>query len=79
MPVINPRVLDDAQRAAILQGFAPLLNRAIRDVADELEQADRQEFDDQIIGALGLDVEREQIYDGLRGLVEIRATANSRT
>ncbi len=76
MHMIDTNVLDDAQRADILEGFAPLLDREILDVADELEQADRQEFDDRIIRSLGLHVEREEIYDCLRGLVEIRSTAN---
>ena len=77
MHMIDASVLNDEQTAAILDGFSPLLNREILDVADELEQVDRQEFDDRIIEALGLHVEREHIYDCLRGLVEIRSTANS--
>ena len=77
MHMIDPSVLNNQKRAEIVDGFLPLLNREILGIADELEQADRQEFDDQIIEALGLHVEREQIYDCLRGLVEIRSTANS--
>ena len=77
MHMIDPSVLDNKQRAEILDGFLPLLNREILDVDDELEQADRKEFDNRIIEALGLHVEQEQIYDCLRGLVEIRSTANS--
>ena len=77
MHMIDPSILDNEQKAEILGGFLPLLNREILGIADELEQADRQEFDDWIIEALGLHVEREQIYDCLRSLVEIRSTANS--
>ena len=77
MHVIDVSKLNDKQKARILGGFSSLLNREILDVADELEQADRQEFDDQIIKTLGLKVEREQIYDCLRDLVEIRSTQNS--
>ena len=75
--MIDANVLSCKQRARILDSFSPLLKREILDVADELEQTDRQEFDDQIVAALGLHVEREQIYDCLRSLVEIRSTANS--
>ena len=77
MHMIDASVLDREQRAEILDGFSPLLSREILGIADELEQVDRQEFDDRVIGALGLHMEREQIYDCLRGLVEIRSTANS--
>ena len=74
MPIIDVSKLNDEKRTIILDGFAPLLQREILAVADELEQDDRQEFDDRIIRILGLDVEREQIYDSLRNLVEMRST-----
>ena len=77
MNMLDPGVLNRQQGGEILRAFSPLLNREILGVADELEQVDRQFFDDTVIGAFGLDVEREHIYESLRGLVEIRTTANS--
>ncbi len=77
MHMINPSILNNKKREEIVDSFLPLLSRKILGVADELEQADRQKFDDRIIEILGLHVEREQIYDCLRSLVEIRSTANS--
>ena len=55
--------------------FAPLLNRDILNVADELEQADRIAFDDAVIAAFGLEIGRQRVYDALLSLVEIRLTA----
>ena len=76
MHMLDFSVLNRHQEDEILRAFAPLLDRKISDnIADELEQGDRQVFDDTVIGAFGLDIEREHIYESLRGLVEIRATA----
>ena len=77
MHMLDFSVLNRQQEDEILRAFAPLLDREILGVADELEQRDRQVFDDTVIGAFGLDIEREHIYESLRGLVEIRSTANS--
>ena len=78
MPMLDASTLDDWQKDELLDGFLPLLHREILDnVADELEQADRQEFDDCVIQILGLPVEREQVYDCLRRLVEIRLAAKN--
>ena len=45
-------------------------------VADELEQEDRQAFDDEIIKAFGLNLDKQIVYDSLLSLVSIRLTAN---
>ncbi len=76
MHMLDPEVLDDEKQGEVLDAFLPLLNRDIFGVADELEQEDRQAFDDAVIGAFGLPLERELIYECLRSLVEIRSTAN---
>ena len=75
MSMLDPRLLEQGQIAEIRDAFKPLLNRNILSVADELEQRDRQHFDETVLGAFGLGVSREQIYDSLRSLVEIRSTA----
>ena len=76
MHVLDPELLDDRRRGEVLDAFLPLLNRDILCVGDELEQEDRRAFDDAVIGAFGLQLEREWVYDCLRRLLEIRATAN---
>lgn len=75
MHVLDASQLDQPSIDAIKSKFAPLLERKILDVADELEQADRVAFDDAVITAFGLGVDRQRIYDALLSLVEIRQTA----
>jgi hypothetical protein len=75
MHVLDPAQLDQPGITSIKAAFAPLLQRDIFVVADELEQADRQAFDDAVIAAFGLDIDRQPIYDALLSLVEIRQTA----
>ena len=73
--ILDPNLLDQAGIDSIKAAFAPLLNRDILNVADELEQADRMAFDDAVIAAFGLDIGRQRVYDALLSLVEIRLTA----
>jgi methylase of polypeptide subunit release factors len=75
MHMLDATQLSEEGRTAIKNAFAPLLERDILSVADELEQADRIAFDDTIIAVFGLDISRAQIYDSLLSLVEIRRTA----
>ena len=77
MHMLNPSLLDQHQAQQVKNAFLPLLNRDIcSSIADELEQQDRQFFDDAIISAYGLTISRESIYECLRTLVGIRLTAN---
>ena len=75
MHMLDPSIVDERQRHAILYAFAPLREREVMPVADELEQPDRQKFDDVVLTAYGMPSGRERIYESLLGLVEIRTTA----
>ena len=75
MHMLDASQLSEEGGTAIKNAFAPLLERDILPIADELEQADRIAFDETIIVAFGLDISRAQIYDSLLSLVEIRRTA----
>lgn len=77
MNILDPARLGRAQRAKIKQAFLPLLEREVFTVEDELEQADRREFDDTVIETFGLDVLREDIHESLRTLVGIRLAASA--
>jgi hypothetical protein len=70
--VLDPSVLDKAQRERVVDAFQPLLHRDILEIADELEQDDRMTFDDIVLEAFAIQVGRELIYASLRTLTEIR-------
>ena len=76
MHILDPKDLSKESIENIKNSFFPLLNRDILSIADELEQNDRQAFDDVIISVFNLNVNRQDIYDSLLSLVEIRQTAN---
>lgn len=75
MHVLDPERLDEAGIEKIKAAFAPLTTREIFEVADELEQTDRKDFDDAVVAAFGLNLDRQRVYDGLLSLAEIRRTA----
>jgi len=76
MHILDISVLNDDGIRAIKEAFQPLTNRAIMtSVADELEQIDRIAFDDTVLAAFNINVNRQTIYDSLLALVEIRLTA----
>ncbi len=75
MHVLDVGKLDQKDIHKIKTAFEPLTKRDILSVADELEQPDRQMLDNTIIEAFGLSVQRQEIYDALLALVEIRRTA----
>lgn len=75
MHFLDPGVLDDDAAQRVKDAFEPLLARDVLSVADELDQADRQAFDDIVIEEFGLGIDRQHVYDALLALVEIRQTA----
>lgn len=75
MHILDPSRLSLVDVAAVKAAFLPLLNRDIFDVSEELEQTDRQAFDDAVIKAFGLAIDRQRIYEALLSLVAIRQTA----
>ncbi|PCH51272.1 MAG: hypothetical protein COC17_01245 [Hyphomicrobiales bacterium] len=76
MHLLDPSKLSNEQVESIITTFRPLLEREIFDVADELEEIDRQTFDQTVIEAFGITTSREQIYESLLTLIAIRQTAN---
>jgi hypothetical protein len=78
MHILDPGQLDQAGIDAIKAAFQPLLVGDVLNVADELEQADRQAFDDAIIAAFDLGIDRQRVYEALLFLVGIRRAALER-
>jgi len=70
--MLDPDELNKNQRNEIISAFKAMKKRKVLEVSDELEQADRQNLDDLIIEYFSLPANREQIYDALRALVEVR-------
>ncbi len=77
MHILDPRQLDQSGINSIKQAFTPLLSREIMSIADELEQVDRQAFDDVVLDAFNLTIDKQKIYQALLALAEIRLTATS--
>ena len=75
MHVLDASRLDSSGIEDIKSSFAILKRREIFPVADELEQEDRQAFDDTIIRAFNLTIQRQEVYDAILSLVAIRITA----
>lgn len=75
LQVLDPARLDAGAQTRVLDAFAPLLNRDIMKVPDELDAQDRQNFDEVVLEEFGITVERGRIYDALRALYEIRMAA----
>ena len=76
MHMLDPEVLDQSGKENIVDAFQSLLERDILGVADELEQEDRQRFDEVVMNAFGLAVSQSQVYDTLLELMGIRLCAN---
>ena len=77
MHMLDATRLNEKSIEQIKTAFTPLTHRDILPVADELEQADRIAFDNAIIEAFGLNTLRDDIYNSLLFLVEIRQTATT--
>jgi hypothetical protein len=77
MHMLDPALLDCEQANKIKASFSRLQTRDILEIADELDQPDRIDFDDIVIESFGLTVSREQIYESLLKLVGIRQTATA--
>ncbi len=77
MHMLDPSQLTNIDKVSIIQAFTSVKQREILVVADELEQADRQNLDDVVISAFKVDVDRNRIYESLLNLVAIRQTANT--
>ena len=72
---LDPNRLEVQEATAIKMAFRPLLQRNVLEVADELEQEDRQNFDDVVVKVFNLSVSRSQIYESLTKLISIRQAA----
>ncbi len=75
----NPTLINSRDRNRILSSFQLLKSRKIKNVADELLEEDRLEFERFVLESLGLESFFTQIKDSLLSLQNTRLTAKERT
>ncbi len=73
--VLNHQSISLSHKTNILNLFKPLLLREVLDLPQELVSLDRQQFDDAVLQAYGLVNFRNEIYQSLLALYNIRQTA----
>nr|WP_263323789.1 SAM-dependent methyltransferase [Neobacillus sp. Marseille-Q6967] len=73
--MLNPELLNDEQVNDILTKFNILKQREVFPIEEELEQQDRNEFDDAVLAAFGISEYKEQIKQSLIQLYKIRLSA----
>lgn len=78
MHMLDPNELNEKQALKVKTAFTSLINRDIGQVADELEQEDRQTLDATIIECFNLNITIDKLYQNILALVEIRLTANTK-
>jgi len=77
--MLNPYLLTAEQSEEIKAKFAPLLDREIFPIMEELELTDRQEFDDAVFKAFGIEEYRDKVIDSLKHLYNIRMSVKNNT
>ncbi|WP_066057281.1 N-6 DNA methylase [Robertmurraya korlensis] len=73
--MLNPALINEEQTRNILTKFNILKQRDVLPIAQELEQQDRNEFDDAVLEAFGISEYKEQIKQSLIQLYNIRLSA----
>lgn len=76
MHILDPNQLNEKQIAMIKSAFASIIKRDLLEIADELEENDRKDFDRIIVEVFRLNISIDQVYESLLRLVAIRQTAN---
>lgn len=74
----DPKLISKEDRDNIVQKFAVVKNRDIRNTRDELKETDRLEFERTILHALGIEDKIDLIIESLVSMQETRGTARSK-
>lgn len=67
----NPNLLDKRRKSEILQAFEPLRRREVMNIAEELTNTDRINFDRVVLKAFGIDA---KLLDGIYRLLASSVT-----
>lgn len=76
--ILDPSLPSSDDTKRIKDAFAPILERDILGVKEEMKQEDRHEFDQAVLDAFDLNIDRELVYQSLTSLVEIRLRSRRR-
>jgi hypothetical protein len=72
MYVLNPELVTETNRTAILSAFEPLKQRKVNDALIELEMEDRKSFDRVVLRCFGLEKYHDAIRQTLKRMLETR-------
>ena len=76
--VLDPDLLNDAQKSEILAAFQPLKHRKIESIFKEVQKADRINFDKTILRCFGINEHLlDNVYSLLISSVEDRVSMQS--
>lgn len=74
--MLSPALLNAEQKRKIVEKFAPILNRKVFKVVEELEKTDRVDFDLTVLNAFGIEEHYESIKKSLLSMQKSRQSAN---
>ncbi len=74
--IVNPNLISDADKVKILELFEKLETREILSITKELDQADRIEFDNAVLDAIGCIDYGDKIKQALLNLYKIRTAVS---
>lgn len=75
--MLNPEVLSPSDAEAIKESFRVVSSREVLPILEELEKADRLQFENIVYTAYGINEHSASIRDGVRNLHRIRKAVNN--
>lgn len=76
--MLNPSLVGRKDEKEILKAFSKLLERPIKNIADELEMPDRLNFEHVVLKAFGIDSYFNKIKKSLISMQQVRATVKKK-
>lgn len=70
--ILNYNLLNENAKQRIINAFQPLIHRGVKPLTEELQSADRIEFDQVVLDAFGISSEKENIIKSLLEIYNIR-------
>jgi len=77
LKILNPELLKNNQKMKIIDKFKPLLEREILSIPEELQQEDRQEFDNTVLESFGIKKYKNNILNSFLRIFEMRQSVIS--